>query len=128
MNMSGESMFPTPNTTVVRAATRFGHFTHASARSRNAVNAASFSGDELVMGCWLGGAEIAADTATRGAPSTGSASFGNLVRAEAVFDAPIVGDLKLAAAAGRAGKASERKCSGVTATWRTPRDFIPSRC
>jgi hypothetical protein len=42
-------MLPTPNTTVVREAARCGHLTHAKARSRKAVKAAAFSGDELTI-------------------------------------------------------------------------------
>ncbi|MEY4917828.1 MAG: hypothetical protein RL616_1741, partial [Verrucomicrobiota bacterium] len=37
-------------TTFVRDAARFGHFTHASARSRSAAKAAAFSGED---GEWM---------------------------------------------------------------------------
>ena len=45
-------MLPTPNTTDLREAARCGHFTQARARSRKAVKAAAFSGDELVISVW----------------------------------------------------------------------------
>ena len=43
MNIRRVSMLPTPKTTFLRDEARFGHFTHASARSRSSAKAAAFS-------------------------------------------------------------------------------------
>ena len=110
-------MLPTPNTTVVRDDARCGHFTHASARSRNAVNAAAFAGDELMISILRLGI-----VAVAGATGTGVADFlGGMEMVGSVLDGGIAEIFSFGIRNSEfgilpAGSASARNVSGAMAT------------
>ena len=91
------------------------------------MNAAAFAGDELVILIW--GIEIT----TLGAAIGAGDFFGGMEITGSIFDVGVTdifsfGNRKSEFGILPGGNASARKVSGATATWRTPRDFKPSRC
>src|ERR1044071_4193259 len=69
-NISGESISPTPKTTLLRELANAGHFWQTSARWRNSVMAATLAGPDKADGAGATGVAFGAGSAGDGAGRT----------------------------------------------------------